>query len=128
MKAQGDGWSLTIALVEGVNLAWLDSTGHPDPYVIFTCNGKTRTSSVKLQTHNPQWNGEVILLLLLFVVDVIGIIIIVIVIATATVVVVVLVLLPLYLWMFSLLLLFNKSSYISLFLKQNLGIICLPFH
>lgn len=56
VKAQGDGWSLTIALVEGVNLAWLDSTGHPDPYVVFTCNGKTRTSSVKLQTHNPQWN------------------------------------------------------------------------
>ncbi|KAJ9677869.1 hypothetical protein PVL29_022696 [Vitis rotundifolia] len=56
VKAQGDGWVLTVALIEGVNLASLDSTGLSDPYVVFTCNGKTRTSSVKLQTHDPQWN------------------------------------------------------------------------
>ncbi|XP_059657972.1 C2 and GRAM domain-containing protein At5g50170 [Cornus florida] len=56
VKAQGDGWVLTVALVEGMNLASLDSTEFPDPYVVFTCNGKTRTSSVKLHTLNPQWN------------------------------------------------------------------------
>ncbi|XVF08418.1 hypothetical protein REPUB_Repub07fG0002000 [Reevesia pubescens] len=56
VKAQGDGWVLTVALIEGVNLASLDSTGFSDPYVVLTCNGKTRTSSVKLQTHDPQWN------------------------------------------------------------------------
>lgn len=59
VKAQGDGWVLTIALVEGTNLVSLVSTEFSDPYVVFTCNGKTRTSSVKLQTHDPQWNGEV---------------------------------------------------------------------
>lgn len=57
VKAQGDGWVLTVALIEGINIASLDSTGLSDPYVVFTCNGKTRTSSVKLQTHDPQWNG-----------------------------------------------------------------------
>ncbi|TYH40333.1 hypothetical protein ES332_D12G239800v1 [Gossypium tomentosum] len=56
VKAQGDGWVLTVALIEGANLASLDSTNDLDPYVVFTCNGKTRTSSVKLQTHDPQWN------------------------------------------------------------------------
>ncbi|EOY20882.1 C2 calcium/lipid-binding and GRAM domain containing protein, putative [Theobroma cacao] len=56
VKAQGDGWVLTVTLIEGVNLASLDSTGFSDPYVVFTCNGKTRTSSVKLQTRDPQWN------------------------------------------------------------------------
>ncbi|KAL5814872.1 hypothetical protein ACOSQ4_025513 [Xanthoceras sorbifolium] len=56
VKAQGDGWVLTVALIEGANLASLESTGFSDPYVVFTCNGKTRTSSVKLQTCDPQWN------------------------------------------------------------------------
>ncbi|XP_039012600.1 LOW QUALITY PROTEIN: C2 and GRAM domain-containing protein At5g50170-like [Hibiscus syriacus] len=56
IKAQGDGWVLTVALIEGVNLASLNSAESLDPYVVFTCNGKTRTSSVKLQTHDPQWN------------------------------------------------------------------------
>ncbi|CAM8932589.1 unnamed protein product [Rhodiola kirilowii] len=56
VKAQGDGWVLTVALIEGSDLASLDATGLSDPYVVFTCNGKTRTSSVKLQTNNPQWN------------------------------------------------------------------------
>ncbi|XP_017972261.1 PREDICTED: C2 and GRAM domain-containing protein At5g50170 isoform X1 [Theobroma cacao] len=56
VKAQGDGWVLTVALIEGVNLASLDSTGFSDPYVVFTSNGKTRTSCVKLQTRDPQWN------------------------------------------------------------------------
>lgn len=57
MKAQGDGWVLTVALVEGMNIASLDSTSTSDPYVVFTCNGKTKTSSVKLQTLDPLWNG-----------------------------------------------------------------------
>ncbi|XP_021801704.1 C2 and GRAM domain-containing protein At5g50170 [Prunus avium] len=56
VKAHGDGWVLTVALIEGNNLASLDSSGFSDPYVVFTCNGKTRTSSVKLQTNDPQWN------------------------------------------------------------------------
>lgn len=56
VKAQGDGWVLTAALIEGTNLASLDSEELPDPYVVLTCNGKTRTSSVKLQTLDPQWN------------------------------------------------------------------------
>ncbi|KAL6524530.1 hypothetical protein OROHE_016201 [Orobanche hederae] len=56
VKAQGDGWVLTVALIEGANLAWMNSMEIPDPYVVFTCNGKTRTSSVKLQTLDPQWN------------------------------------------------------------------------
>ncbi|ERN19192.1 C2 and GRAM domain-containing protein At1g03370 isoform X2 [Amborella trichopoda] len=56
IKAQGDGWLLTVALIEGKNLAAVDSTGFSDPYVVFTCNGKTRTSSIKFQTLDPQWN------------------------------------------------------------------------
>lgn len=47
-----------MALVEGVDLASLESSGLSDPYVVLTCNGKTRSSSVKLQTRAPQWNGE----------------------------------------------------------------------
>ncbi|KAF5179344.1 C2 and gram domain-containing protein [Thalictrum thalictroides] len=56
VKAQGDGWVLTIALIEGSNVAAIDSTGFSDPYVIFTCNGKTKTSSIKFQKLDPQWN------------------------------------------------------------------------
>ncbi|KAJ0965300.1 hypothetical protein J5N97_026438 [Dioscorea zingiberensis] len=56
VKARGDGWILTVALIEGNNLAAVDSTGYSDPYVVFTCNGKTKTSSIKFQTLTPQWN------------------------------------------------------------------------
>ncbi|VAI59645.1 unnamed protein product [Triticum turgidum subsp. durum] len=56
VKAQGDGWLLTVALIEGTNLAPVDATGFSDPYVVFTCNGKTKTSSIKFQTLEPQWN------------------------------------------------------------------------
>ncbi|XP_028791827.1 C2 and GRAM domain-containing protein At5g50170-like [Neltuma alba] len=56
LKAHGDGWILTVALIEGVDLASLESSGLSDPYVVFTCNGKTRSSSVKLETRAPQWN------------------------------------------------------------------------
>lgn len=58
VKAQGDGWLLTVALIEGSNLAAVDSSGFCDPYVLFTCNGKTRTSSIKFQKSDPLWNGE----------------------------------------------------------------------
>lgn len=54
VKAQGDGWLTSVTLVEGVNIALPDS-GTPSPYVIFRCNGKSRTSSVKLRTSNPAW-------------------------------------------------------------------------
>ncbi|KAG8365328.1 hypothetical protein BUALT_Bualt18G0093200 [Buddleja alternifolia] len=54
IKANGDGWLLTVALIEGSNLATIDSSS--DPYVVFTCNGKTRTSSIKFQTSEPLWN------------------------------------------------------------------------
>lgn len=57
VKAQGDGWVLTVALIEGMNLASLDPTDPPDPYVVLSCNGKTKTSSVQLQTLDPQWSG-----------------------------------------------------------------------
>uniref|UniRef100_A0A7C9EN20 C2 domain-containing protein n=1 Tax=Opuntia streptacantha TaxID=393608 RepID=A0A7C9EN20_OPUST len=56
IKAQGDGWLLTVALIEGSNLAAVDSSGFSDPYVVFTCNGRSRTSSIKFQTLDPQWN------------------------------------------------------------------------
>ncbi|AES64583.2 putative C2 domain, GRAM domain-containing protein [Medicago truncatula] len=56
IKAQGDGWLLTVALIEGNNLASVDSGGYSDPYVVFTCNGKVRTSSIKFQKSNPLWN------------------------------------------------------------------------
>ena len=57
MKAQGDGWLTSVSLVEGENVALPDS-GAPSPYVVFTCNGKNRTSSVKLRTTNPIWRGK----------------------------------------------------------------------
>ncbi|KAI4298841.1 hypothetical protein L6164_032357 [Bauhinia variegata] len=56
IKAQGDGWLLTVALIEGRNLASVDASGFSDPYVVFNCNGKTRTSSIKFQNCDPQWN------------------------------------------------------------------------
>ncbi|EOA12464.1 hypothetical protein CARUB_v10025800mg [Capsella rubella] len=56
VKSNGKGWILTIALIKGTNLASVEATELFDPYVIFTCNGKTRTSSVKLQAQDPQWN------------------------------------------------------------------------
>ncbi|KFK26649.1 hypothetical protein AALP_AA8G275600 [Arabis alpina] len=56
VKANSKGWILTIALIKGTNLASVEATELFDPYVVFTCNGKTRTSSVKLQSQDPQWN------------------------------------------------------------------------
>ncbi|KAL8159035.1 hypothetical protein V2J09_000572 [Rumex salicifolius] len=56
VKAQGDGWVVTVAIIEAVNLAALESSGSSDPFVVLTCSGKTRTSSVQLQTCAPLWN------------------------------------------------------------------------
>ncbi|TKY53897.1 C2 and GRAM domain-containing protein [Spatholobus suberectus] len=56
IKAQGEGWLLTVALIEGSNLAAVDSSGFCDPYVVLTCNGKTRTSSIKFKKSDPLWN------------------------------------------------------------------------
>lgn len=56
-KGKGDGWLLTVALIEGSNLASANSTATSDPYVVFTCNGKKRTSSIKFQKSEPLWNG-----------------------------------------------------------------------
>ncbi|KAJ3697009.1 hypothetical protein LUZ61_000714 [Rhynchospora tenuis] len=51
----GDGWLLTVALIEGINLPpFISDT--LDPYVMLSCNGMTKTSSVQLQTQDPQWN------------------------------------------------------------------------
>uniref|UniRef100_A0A0D9ZM45 C2 domain-containing protein n=1 Tax=Oryza glumipatula TaxID=40148 RepID=A0A0D9ZM45_9ORYZ len=55
IKANGDGWLLTVALLEATSLPPV-SSGSVDPYVVFSCNSITRTSSVQLQTHDPQWN------------------------------------------------------------------------
>ncbi|KAF2552831.1 hypothetical protein F2Q68_00036025 [Brassica cretica] len=40
----------------GVDLAAVDPSGHCDPYIVFTSNGKTRTSSIKFQKSHPLWN------------------------------------------------------------------------
>ncbi|KAK1683759.1 hypothetical protein QYE76_044607 [Lolium multiflorum] len=55
VKANGDGWLLTVALLEATSLPPV-SCGSVDPYVVFSCNGITRSSSVQLQTQEPQWN------------------------------------------------------------------------
>ncbi|RZS08527.1 hypothetical protein BHM03_00039511 [Ensete ventricosum] len=61
IEAHGDGWLLTVALVEGSRLpSAAAAPGFPDPYVVFSCNGRSRTSSVQLQTSDPQWNGELL--------------------------------------------------------------------
>ncbi|CAI9277507.1 unnamed protein product [Lactuca saligna] len=45
-----------VALIKGNKLPPLDCSGFLDPFVVLTCNGKTRTSSFKLQTLDPQLN------------------------------------------------------------------------
>ncbi|CAI5934273.1 unnamed protein product, partial [Closterium sp. NIES-65] len=55
-KAVGEGWLLTVSLVEGENIGDAGVVMKADPFVVFACSGKTRTSSVKLQTNMPKWN------------------------------------------------------------------------
>ena len=57
VKAQGDGWLMT--LIEGEYLSPTEECSFANPYVVFTCSGKRRTSSVKLRTLNPHWRGIV---------------------------------------------------------------------
>ncbi|XP_047968467.1 C2 and GRAM domain-containing protein At1g03370-like isoform X2 [Salvia hispanica] len=57
IKGKGDGWLLTVALIEGSNLEAPNSTSpSSDPYVVFTCNGNRRTSSIKFRKSEPLWN------------------------------------------------------------------------
>ena len=58
VKAKGDGWILTMTLVEAQNVPGSNEVGVPDPYVVFTCSGQSRTSSIKLQNFNPIWEGN----------------------------------------------------------------------
>ncbi|KAG0621016.1 hypothetical protein M758_4G261700 [Ceratodon purpureus] len=55
VKAQGNGWLMTVTLIEGENLSPTEESGFANPYVVFTCSGKRRTSSVKLRTLDPRW-------------------------------------------------------------------------
>lgn len=57
LKAHGNGWLTTVTLIEGENISPTDS-GTANPYVVFTCSGKARTSSVKLRTSHPSWRGK----------------------------------------------------------------------
>ncbi|KAI8543766.1 hypothetical protein RHMOL_Rhmol08G0243700 [Rhododendron molle] len=59
IKAQGERWVLTVALINETNFALSEPTGFPDPYVVFTCNGRRRTSSVKLQSNGIDNHGFV---------------------------------------------------------------------
>ncbi|OEL30515.1 C2 and GRAM domain-containing protein [Dichanthelium oligosanthes] len=56
VKAHGDGWLLTVALIEGTGIKAADSSDLFDLYVVFTCNAKKKTSSIKFQTSDPKWN------------------------------------------------------------------------
>lgn len=57
LKAHGNGWLTTVTLIEGENISPTDS-GTANPYVVFTCSGEARTSSVKLRTSHPSWRGK----------------------------------------------------------------------
>ncbi|XP_006656227.1 C2 and GRAM domain-containing protein At1g03370-like [Oryza brachyantha] len=56
VKAHGDGWLMTVALIEGTGIIAAGSTELFDMYAVFTCNTKRKTSSVKFQTSDPKWN------------------------------------------------------------------------
>ena len=60
VKARGNGWLLRVTLVGAENIpAPNDTGGSPDPFVVFTCAGQSRRSSVKMQTSNPRWEGRI---------------------------------------------------------------------
>ncbi|KAI5059333.1 hypothetical protein GOP47_0025652 [Adiantum capillus-veneris] len=58
VKAKGNGWLLAVTLVGAKNLPASVEAAPPDPFVVFTCTGKLRTSSVKLQSFNPKWEEK----------------------------------------------------------------------
>jgi Ca2+-dependent lipid-binding protein len=57
---------LTVALIEGSGIVGAGTPGLPDPFVVFMCNGKKKTSSVKFQASEPKWNGKFVFLLIFF--------------------------------------------------------------
>lgn len=56
VKAHGDGWLLTVALIEGTGIIAAGSSDLFDLHVVFTCNTKRKTSSIKFHTSDPKWN------------------------------------------------------------------------
>ncbi|CAM0910069.1 unnamed protein product [Alopecurus aequalis] len=56
VRAHGDGWLLTVALIEGTGIIAPGSAGLFDLYAVFTCNAKRKTSSIKFHTSDPKWN------------------------------------------------------------------------
>ncbi|KAI4971410.1 hypothetical protein ZWY2020_002324 [Hordeum vulgare] len=56
VKAHGDGWLLTVALIEGTGIISAGSSQLFDLYAVFTCNTKRKTSSIKFHTSDPKWN------------------------------------------------------------------------
>ncbi|KAK3134067.1 hypothetical protein QOZ80_6AG0544620 [Eleusine coracana subsp. coracana] len=56
IKAHGDGWLLTVALIEGTGIRAAGLSDLLDLYVVFTCNAKRKTSSIKFHTPDPKWN------------------------------------------------------------------------
>lgn len=58
VKAHGDGWLLTVALIEGTGIIAAGSSGLFDLYAVFTCNAKRKTSSIKFHASDPKWNGK----------------------------------------------------------------------
>ncbi|MCO5559948.1 hypothetical protein L7F22_013552 [Adiantum nelumboides] len=58
VKAKGNGWLLAVTLVGAKNLPASIEAAPPDPFVVFTCTGRSRTSSVKLQSFNPKWEEK----------------------------------------------------------------------
>ncbi|XP_044436014.1 C2 and GRAM domain-containing protein At1g03370 isoform X1 [Triticum aestivum] len=56
VKAHGDGWLLTVALIEGTGILSAGSSQPFDLYAVFTCNTKRKTSSIKFHTSDPKWN------------------------------------------------------------------------
>ncbi|KAM3212612.1 hypothetical protein ACQJBY_065584 [Aegilops geniculata] len=56
VKAHGDGWLLTVALIEGTGILSAGLSQPFDLYAVFTCNTKRKTSSIKFHTSDPKWN------------------------------------------------------------------------
>nr|QID77656.1 C2 and GRAM domain-containing protein [Triticum aestivum] len=62
VKAHGDGWLLTVALIEGTGILSAGSSKPFDLYAVFTCNTKRKTSSIKFHASDPKWNADPLML------------------------------------------------------------------